>query len=107
MSLIINYTEAQYKAKIIELEGYFQQLERHLTRMEELKQGMGSFWNDENARKAGENLYSQIRQVINSMDRTQDMINFYKSSVESLTNVGTAAMADLEEALGLTSSLGI
>lgn len=81
MPVILKYAKGEYQAKISELEGYYNQLTQHLDRMNELKEGMFNFWNDDRARKAGILLTSEINSVRNAMDRTHDMINFYKSAV--------------------------
>ena len=105
--MMINYTKAQYQAKITELEGQYAQLVQHLERMEELKKQMFDFWNDPNAEKTGEILAIQIRQVKNAMDRTQDLLGFYKSTVEKLDGAGGVVGGLLSQALSILSGTGI
>ena len=107
MSLIIKYTKAQYQAKITELESYSQQLEQHLSRMEGLKEKMFQFWDDPNARTVGQVLNIQIRQVRNATTRTNDLLTFYRTSVEKLDASGGLASGLLEEAMGILTGLGI
>ena len=107
MSIMINYTKSQYLAKITELEGYYGQLEQHLGRMEDYKKQMFDFWNDQNAQDAGNVLTIEIRQVRNAMDRTADLLTFYKSAVEKMGGAGSTAKAILEDALSVLGGLGI
>lgn len=107
MSFTVRYTKAQYTAKISELEGYYSQLESHLSTMENLKEQMYQFWDDENARTTGTALASEIRQVKNSMDRTKDMLTFYKSAIEKLDGANIAVGSTISDALGILGKLGI
>lgn len=103
MALTINYTKAQYQAKITELEGYYNQLNQHLARMQELKAEMFNFWNDENAQKTGQLLAIEIRKVQSAMDRTSDTLTFYKSAVEKLDGSNLSAGDLLDAALSFLS----
>ncbi len=107
MAFIIKYTKAQYTAKITELEGYQSQLSQHLTRMEGLRDNMYSFWNDPNARTAGQMLSIQIRQVRNAMDRTADLLIFYKTAVEKLDASNVSGSSMISEAISVLEGLGI
>lgn len=107
MAFMVNYTQAQYQAKIAELGGYHNQLQTHLETMEGFREKMYQFWDDENARTTGEMLAIQIRQVRNAMDRTSDMINFYTRSVEKLDGVNIDVGETILEAIGILSGLGI
>lgn len=107
MSISVKYTKAQYEAKIAELEGYYMQLEEHLARMEDLKSQMFNFWDDSNAQMVGQVLAVEIRSVRTAMDRTKDMLIFYKSAVEKLDGANLSASGLLQDALGILSSLGV
>ena len=107
MSFMINYTKAQYEAKVSELEGYYSQLSDHLSKMEDLKNRMYQFWDDENARTTGKMLEIEIRQVRNSMERTKDILNFYKSSIAKLDSSNSAINNTLQEAISILTGLGI
>lgn len=107
MPVVLKYTKAQYKAKITELEGYLKRLKEHKEKMETLKGDMYNFWDDPNAKKAGEALAVQIRQVENAMERTMDLLNFYNKSVEQLDGTNSAIGGLLEDALGILGTLGI
>lgn len=96
---VVKYTKAQYEAKISELEGYHNQLNEHLARMEDLKSQLFKFWNDSNAQTTGMILAEQIRKVRTAMDRTTDSINMYKSAIENLEGVNFSAGNILSEAL--------
>lgn len=104
---IVKYTKAQYQAKITELEGYYAQLEQHLTNMENLKDNMFQFWDDENARTTGKILNATIRQVQNAMTRTSDLLIFYKSAIEKMSGADSTAKELLDDAFSVISSLGI
>ena len=106
MAFILKYSKAQYQAKISELEGYYAQLEQHLARMEELKSQMFNFWDDPNAQTAGQVLAAEIRSVRSAMDRTSDMLNLYKSSVESMGGTDSAVKDLLSDALSVLGSMG-
>ena len=107
MAFIVKYTQAQYNAKITELEGYQSQLEQHLNRMEGLRDNMYTFWDDPNARTAGQMLGIQIRQVRNAMDRTTDLLTFYKTAVEKLDGSNLSASSMISEAISVLEGLGI
>lgn len=107
MPVILKYTEAQYKAKISELEGYLGRLKEHKENMKTLKGDMYNFWDDPNAQKAGEALAVQIHQVENAMERTMDLLNFYNKSVEQLGGTNSGIGELLEDALGILGTLGI
>lgn len=106
MAYSIKYTKSQYAAKITELEGQYSQLESHLSSLEGYKEQMYQFWDDENARKTGEALASMIRQVKNSMDRTKDMITFYKSTVEKLDGANIEVASSISDAIGILAKMG-
>lgn len=106
MAFTLKFSKSQYMAKISELEGYYAQLEQHLARMEELKSEMFNFWDDPNAQTAGQVLAIQIRSVRSAMDRTSDMLNFYKSAVEKLGGTDSAVKDLISDALNLLSGLG-
>ena len=98
--ITVRYTKAQYMARITELEGYHGQLQQHLEKLEELREQVFVFWEDANAEKIGKILDIQIRQVQNSMDRTHDLLIFYKSAVEKLDGANLDVGQVLEAALG-------
>ena len=106
MSFVLKYSKAQYMAKITELEGYYAQLQSHLTRMEDLKSQMFQFWNDKNAQTTGQILAIQIRSVRSAMDRTNDMLTFYKSAVEELGGTDNALGGMLQDALSMLTGIG-
>lgn len=95
MPVILKYSKGEYQAKISELEGFYNQLNQHLDRMNKLKSEMYNFWNDERARKAGLVLTGEINSVRSAMDRTLDMINFYKSAVAKFDG----SIASIEDVL--------
>lgn len=105
--ITVRYTKAQYMARITELEGYHGQLQQHLEKLEELREQVFVFWEDANAEKIGKILDIQIRQVQNSMDRTHDLLIFYKSAVEKLDGANLDVGQVLESALGTLAGLGI
>ena len=76
-------------------------------RLEELREQVFVFWEDANAEKIGKILDIQIRQVQNSMDRTHDLLIFYKSAVEKLDGANLDVGQVLESALGTLAGLGI
>lgn len=105
--ITVRYTKAQYMARITELEGYHGQLQQHLEKLEELREQVFVFWEDANAEKIGKILDIQIRQVQNSMDRTHDLLIFYKPAVEKLDGANLDVGQVLESALGTLAGLGI
>lgn len=106
MAFILKYSKGQYQAKIAELESYYAQLETHLQKMEDLKSRMFSFWNDKNAQITGQILAIEIRSVRSAMDRTNDMLRFYRTAVEELGGTDGAVSDLLQEALGMLGGLG-
>lgn len=107
MAFTVKYTKAQYTAKISELESYYSQLETHLNTMEGLKDQMYQFWDDANARETGNALTTEIRQVRNAMDRTNDMLTFYKSAVDKLDGANLSVGGTITDALGILGKIGI
>ena len=107
MPVILKYTKAQYDAKITELQGYLNELKDHREKMVGLREQMYNFWDDPNARKAGEALNIQIRQGDNSMARTNDMLIFYQKSVEKLGGADSAVSGLLGDAISILGSLGV
>ena len=105
MAFSVTYTQAQYQAKITELEGYYKQLELHLGRMQELRNQMFDFWNDENAQTTGLILSNEIRAVQTAMDRTADTITFYKSTIDKMEGANIDVVNTLQDALGLIAGL--
>ena len=105
MAIIINYTKKDYLAKIQELEGYKKQLQTHLDTMKGYKEQMFDFWDDPDAQKTGKALNVMIHQVERSMQRTEDMLIFYRSTVEKFTGVDSTTNELLEKALGLLAGL--
>ena len=101
MSITIKYTKAQYQAKITELEGYYAQLEAHLSRMSELREQMYNFWDDENGQEAGLLLTEQIRSVRFTMDQVNDTLIFYKGTIEKLDGADLNVGDLIGEALSL------
>lgn len=107
MAVMIKYTKSQYEAKITELEGYYNQLSDHLSTMEGYKEQIFQFWDDPRGQDTAETLNKMITQVRNAMDRTSDLLTFYKSSVEKLSGADISAKSLLTDALGILGSLGI
>lgn len=105
MSLIIKYTQAQYKAKITELEGYESELESHLEKLKDLRSQMFNFWEDQNAQEVGNVLNLEIRSVERMMAQTKDSLRFYRSSVDKLSGADVSAASMIKDALGLLSGL--
>lgn len=101
MAISIKYTKGQYLAKVAELEGYYNQLNTHLGRMEELKAQMFHFWDDAAARETGQVLAREIRSVKSAMDMTRDTLIFYKSAIEKLDGANLSALDIIGEALGI------
>lgn len=99
MSVIINYTTAEYEAKITELEGYYNQLTQHYQRMVALKDKMYTFWDDDNARKTGQILEAKIRLVQTAMDTTQSTLNQYRNAVAELKKTNGVISDTLEKLL--------
>ena len=95
--------QSQYEAKIAELEQYYILLQQHLNKMENLKENMFQFWDDDNARQAGQVLTLTIRQVTSSMTMTQETLAFYKSAVAKLGATKSVTSGLLDSALQLLS----
>ncbi len=107
MAFTVKYTKSQYAAKITELDGYYSRLVSHLSTMEGLKEQMYQFWDDENARTTGTALASEIRQVKNAMERTNDMLIFYKSAIEKLDGANISVGSSVSDALSALGKIGI
>ena len=97
--MIIKYNQQTYQAKIDVLEGYYQILGTHLTRMESLKSEMFNYWNDESAQKAGQALNVTINDVRRKMDQTTDAMAFFRSLISQLEGSKTGVDDLLDAAL--------
>lgn len=84
MGMTIKYDKATYQGKINQLEAHHAQLTTHLSNMENLRNKMSQFWDDENARKTGEILNEEIRTVKITMTQTATEIAVLKNTVEKL-----------------------
>ena len=105
MAVMINYTAAQYEAKIAELEGYYNQLVTHEERMVSLKENMYDFWKDDQCQATGRILEAKIRLVQTAMDTTSATLNQYKVAVKEL-NATKGLISDTLEKL-LLGLLGL
>lgn len=105
--MVLLYTKKEYQLKVTELEGLHAQLATHLDRMEAMKGQMYQFWDDPQARQTGELLAIEIRQVRNAMDRTSDLLNFYKGAVQDLDETQGIVSGLIEQAIGILSGTGI
>ena len=90
--MVIKYNQQTYQAKIDILEGYYQTLGTHLTRMEALKSEMFNYWNDESAQKAGVALTLTIGDTRDAMDKVTDQMTFFRSLIDQLE--GTRGTVD-------------
>lgn len=100
------YDEKKCRAKLSAIEELYNQLSNHLTKMEELEKQVGNFWKDEHARTTVQILNSEIERVRYAMQRTKDMINFYKKTIGNLNAVNTTMDKELDDALKIVNSVG-
>lgn len=105
--LILKYTEGEYREKLAEVQGYKNQLESHITNLENYKNDIARFWNDDYAQKTARTLYSTIRQAKAVMNRAQNMIDFYNTSLEDITNQRTAMDSVYESITGKLGTIGV
>lgn len=103
--MIIRYEQSFYKARIAELEGYYSQLSGHLDRLEQLREEMYQFWEDQNAQEAGQVLQQTILKVKNHMDRVQTNLILNKSIVEQMEGLKAENSGELGAAMSLLGKL--
>ena len=104
--IILKYTESQYMEKITELEGYHSRLSEHLTRMEELRDQISSFWDDDNAKKAYMALVKECTNVRYAMEMTNNVLMIYKKVVSDMSSADAALDSLLEEAISAITTFG-
>jgi len=105
MSVIINYTKSQYLAKITELQGYYDMLAAHLDKLKGLKDQVVEFWQDDSSEKTLQLLQITINDVERSMQRTNEMLIFYRTTVEKMDASGSFADGSFEKLFGLVGLL--
>lgn len=106
-NLIFNYTESVYKAKINELNRLIARMKTHVDRLEELRDDLEKYWDDDTAREYYNVISTQIRAVRNALNRTISLSDFYKSSQDEITNKQTLSGEALEDVSAIIKSLGI
>lgn len=104
-NFVFNYTQNEYEDKIAELERLIGKLETHKKNLEDLKDWIPSFWDDENARKTVATLEITIREVNRKMDTAKDLTAVFKNTVRDLEGSKINLGNLLEDAQGLLESV--
>ena len=102
---ILNYTESFYQSKINVLEEILRRLDGHLSTMKTLREKVYDFWNDEMAREAVHDLDLMIDRVESAQERTKDLLQCYRSSVEELSRANVLNLSILKDAGELLGNL--
>lgn len=101
---LFNYTKDQYEVKVSELEGLLARLKEHLSRLQELRSQLPQFWEDDTAQKTGEALDKTIKQVIDAMNLSENLLSTYKTVIESLGGSKETLSELITDALGVLSA---
>ncbi len=101
MPVILHYTASQYREKIDQLQGYYDQLNSHKGTLQDLKSRISSFWEGDGSSEAAQALQIEINYVEATMENTHEMIEFYRHSVEQLDASFDKAVQGIEAALAM------
>lgn len=104
--MAFGYTKSQYLAKIDALEGYKEQLNRHLAVLEGYRDQIYDFWNDDKAKQVYNTLNKAIRNVRVMLDRTDEALIMHRKSVDSMTGIGSIVDDTINAAINAITSLG-
>lgn len=81
---VLKYQKKTYEDYFDNVEKHLKRLEQNLTELQGLKEQMFTFWNDETARMAGEMLTKQIRTVKNEINTVNSWLTTYRTVTDQL-----------------------
>lgn len=104
-NFIFNYTQDIYEAKVNELTNLIARLKNHLTELENLKNEIPSFWNDDNSKKALASLNLTIERTRDAMQVAQRLLDNFQETITNLDNSKVTLSGFMEDALGILNSI--
>lgn len=104
---MLKYTKSVYEDKITELEGYNNRLNQHLQTLESLKSQIPGFWGASAGAKTVQALALTIEEVRSASERTANLRQIYRNTVEELDKQDILSEANLDAALEVLKRLDI
>lgn len=92
---VIKYSKSVYVAKINSLDSCVSELTRHLDVLENLRNQVKSFWDDDNARKLLTQIAGQITRVRAAMDDCNNLKRLYQENVDKMAG-STEVIDDIQ-----------
>lgn len=102
---IFNYTKDVYEAKVTELTNLIARLQNHWDELENLKDEIPSFWDDDNAKKANDAIFLTMERTKDAMDVAQRLLDNFKETISNLDNSQTTLGEFIGDALGILSGI--
>ncbi len=100
MSMALRYSRQVYQNKFDELDGYNKQLSDHLDTLEDLRDQIKNYWDDDIAQGYFENLTTQILKVRQVMHNIDGMKNLYSKTIgemDAQKNAGFEVIDDIKD----------
>lgn len=94
---VFNYTASEYQQKINQLANLLERLQEHLGKMNELKEAIPSFWDDEHSAKVYTELTDTIRQTETEMETTRSYMATLQTVVDELSRSKTLMSDTIEK----------
>ena len=105
MSVVFNYTKAEYESKIASLEAYVSQLESLLSDFESKKSEITNFWDDAEAYSYQDTINTNIRACKTAIFNTNTTITQLKETVSKMEATKNAVNEAIDEAKVVASAL--
>lgn len=103
--LMINYTKGWYEDKVDELSNLISRLQRHLKELDNLKDELSTFWDDENAQKMLQTTKLTIDKTSNAMKLCEGLMATFKDTISKMDTAKSNLGSFLDDAVGLLESL--
>ena len=94
MSLVLKYKKAEYENRINTLKDYLARLTTRLENLENYKEQIKEYWEDENADKLYSSLSEMIRSVKSSIERTNTCISMCENTINTV-DAGNAGVGEM------------
>ena len=105
-AMVVNFNREVCEMKISELEGLIGRLAIHQSKLENLKNRIPAFWEDDRAEKVIAALNRTMADVSKKMITAKDLVATYKSAMQSMESSESKATELLEDAWALLEALG-
>ena len=104
-AMMVNFKKDRCEKKIAELEGLIARLENHQTKLENLKNRIPAFWEDDRATAVKKALDRTMGDVSKKMTTAKELVVTYKAAMEGFEKAEEYATGLVEDALGILESL--